>query len=345
VNPDTFFAEALAASSRALERVGKSADRHIRIADFSVRLVFAGEAMQDSILPAFAHLEEKKIREESDLTVTIWDGASTKTPVPFSADFWNDCTAWGEVRSLRGSHVHASRLMDVGVYSAVDLRNRQALYWTHDAGLIPNYARAAPLRSILHAWLRSRGRIFLHGAAIAREGQTVLLVGKGGSGKSTTALICAYAGWQYLGDDYCAASSSKSPQVHSLYNSAKLTSDQLLRFPRWAEADYGLKDPLSGKTILFLANDPDASLLSGGLLRAILLPAVTGAGQTTWSEESPLTLWKSLAPSTTLQLPGANQEDLTLMADLVRSVPGYRINLGTDYSAIPGAIAEAAGLE
>lgn len=344
MNPDLFFADALEASRRALEKAGPSAPRCFRISGLTVRLEFAGGAMREFVLPAFRHLPEETPSVEPALSVTIWDGASTDLPMPFPAEVWNDCTAWGEMKSLRGTHMHASRLMDAGVYSAVNLRTQQAVYWTNSAAIVPDYARAAPLRSILHHWLRSRGRIFLHGAAVANRGECVLLIGKGGSGKSTTALLCAYAGWQYLGDDYCLASLTDGPRMHSLYASAKLTADQMDRFPRWRKAEGALQDTQSGKTILFLDAGSGVSLIPQGNLRAIVMPVITGSPRTGIVPESPLAMWKALAPSTVLQLPGANQEDLTLMKSLVESVPGFRLNLGTDFDDIPGIIGKGVGL-
>jgi hypothetical protein len=344
VNPDLFFNSAWEASRRALEKTGPAAERCFRIAGLPVRLEFAGGAMQESVLPAFRHLPEEAPVQEPVFSVTVWDGASADLPMPFPADVWNDCTAWGEVKSLRGTHVHASRLMDAGVYSAANLRTRQAVYWTNSSDLVPDYARAAPLRSILHNWMRSQRRIFLHGAAVACRAECVLFIGKGGSGKSTTALSCAYAGWQYLGDDYCLASLQEGPCVHSLYCSAKLTPEQSDRFSRWQATKDALRDGQSGKTILFLAADSGVSLIPDANLRAIVMPVITGSTRTDIVPESPLAMWKALAPSTVLQLPGANQEDLTLMKSLVESVPGFRLNLGTDFDDIPDIIGKGVGL-
>jgi hypothetical protein len=67
------------------------------------------------------------------------------------------------------------------------------------------------------------GLKFLHGAVIARDGATIMLTGKGGAGKSTTALRLLEEGYILLSDDgplftYCddtawALSSLDSPQV------------------------------------------------------------------------------------------------------------------------------------
>ena len=340
--PEEIFSSAFEASRRALA-VSAGADRLLHIAGLPVRLRFAGEAMREGVLPAVSHLVDPSSGDEPGLTVHIWDCASTGVASPLPAEVWNDCTPWGELTATRGSPVHASRLMDVGVYSVVDLRTGRAVYWAHRADQIPPYARAAALRSILHVWMRAQGRIFLHGASVAVGGRSILLAGRGGSGKSTTALLCALQGWQYLGDDYCLASTDGRSRTHSLYNSAKLSPDQWARFAHWTESPHAIKDPQSGKAIVFLAYDPAVSVARDADLRAIVLPIITGQAHTALTKDSSVAAWKAMAPSTVLQLPGAGSQDLARIGELARSVPCLRLALGGDWESIPSILRD--GLE
>jgi hypothetical protein len=345
MRPDEIFHAALEASERALESSAAILEKDFRIANKSVRLRFAGPAMEENVLPALSHLADSDSGGAPGLTVHIWDCASTGVESPIPPDEWNTCTPWGELSTTRGTPVHASRLMDVGVYSVLDLTSGRAVYWAHRAGQVPPYARAAALRSILHVWMRAHGRIFLHGASVAVGGESILLAGMGGSGKSTTALLCALKGWQYLGDDYCLASVEGRPRTHSLYNSAKLSPDQWNRFARWTESPHAVKDPQSGKAIVFLAYDPSVRVIPEARLRAIVLPAVGGAARTTLARESAVAAWKAMAPSTVLQLPGAGAQDLAAIGGLARSVPCFRLSLGNDWESIPAVVAESLGGE
>jgi hypothetical protein len=343
MKPEEIFSVAFEASSRVMDAAPSVLERSFRIGGLAVHIRFAGPAMQKNVWPAISHLQDRQAVAESGLTVHVWDCESTGAPSPLSADIWNACTNWGELLATRGSMIHASRLMDVGVYSMVDLRSGQAVYWAHHANQVPPYARAAALRSILHVWMRGQGRIFLHGASVARDGQSVLLAGKGGSGKSTTALLCASQGWQYLGDDYCLASTNESPHTYSLYNSAKISPDQLNRFAHWTDSPHTIEDPQSGKAIVFLAYDSSVSVIQKGALRAIVLPVITGGERSTLKANSPVAAWKAMAPSTVLQLPGAAQQDLTSISSLARSVRCFRLSLGNDWESIPSVIADGIG--
>ena len=74
----------------------------------------------------------------------------------------------------------------------------------------------------------------VHSGAVGIGGQGVLLTGIGGSGQSTTCLLCLEAGLDFAGDDYTAFElvGGSSARVHSLYSSAKVDPVTLGRFPR-----------------------------------------------------------------------------------------------------------------
>ena len=345
MQPGDLFETAFDASRQALQSTLAVPEKNFRIAGLPVRIRFAGSAMQDNVLTALSHLEAPEADHSPGLSVNVWDCKSSGVKAPFAPELWNDCTPWGELTATRNSPVHASRLMDVGVYSMLDLAGGRAVYWAHRADQVPPYARAAPLRSLLHIWMRAHGRIFLHGASVAVGGESILLAGKAGSGKSTTALLCALAGWEYLGDDYCSASVDGRPRTHSLFNSAKLSPDQWSRFAHWTRSPHSVKDPQSGKAVVFLAYDRTVRVVPDGNLRAIVLPAITANARSTIEPDSAAAAWKAMAPSTVLQLPGAGAQDLAAIAGLARSVPCFRLQLGSDWERIPSVIAGGVAME
>jgi hypothetical protein len=76
-------------------------------------------------------------------------------------------------------------------------------YWTEDVAAIPDYEHCAPLRKLLAWWMSSRGHQVVHAAAVGRDDGGVLIAGRGGSGKSTTALACLDSDLRFAGDDCC----------------------------------------------------------------------------------------------------------------------------------------------
>ena len=91
-----------------------------------------------------------------------------------------------------------------------------------------------------------------HAAAVGQMGSGALLVGKGGSGKSTSALGSLASGWRYIGDDYCLLALNGIPQIHSLCTSAKLNAYHLENFPTLLSAISNSKELTSETAILYL---------------------------------------------------------------------------------------------
>ena len=116
--------------------------------------------------------------------------------------------------------------------SVLDTPAAEAWFWTPAPSAMASWDWAAPLRAILHWWLGSHGVVQVHGGAIGTAEGGVLVVGRGGSGKSTTALSSLGAGLRYAGDDFVAITTRPDAWVHSLYCSGKLDPGHLERFPR-----------------------------------------------------------------------------------------------------------------
>ena len=102
----------------------------------------------------------------------------------------------------------------------------RALSWIEDIALTPPYVRFRPFAEILSAWFPTVGMVLLHAAAVGDADGVVLLVGNGGSGKSTTSVVCSRAGLGFLADDFCLLEPGAPPRVHSIYRSAEAASRQ-----------------------------------------------------------------------------------------------------------------------
>ena len=139
--------------------------------------------------------------------------------------------------------------------------------------------------------------------------------GPGGAGKSTTALLCAESGLTYLGDDYCAVQMSRPPRVHSLYRTGKLVRENLP----------------GEKELLY----PEAKTAADLPLRAIFIPQIDlAARETRIVPTASSEALKALAPSTISQLSGAGAHTFERLAQLVRTVPCFKLSLARDFDRI-----------
>jgi hypothetical protein len=342
-SPAAFFETVYQAFQQGEQIAGGSVGRFYSIGGYVIQLRFAGPALVPRIKPALEHLATEPTSSPM-LTVCLWDSASTCTnmpPPPWTADTY---TAHGEVYSLDEGriHYHDDRIQ-MYFYAGdnvlmIDTKSAMAIFWIRDARQLPYYESGAPLRTLLHWWLSTHGRQFVHAAAVGTSEGGVLLAGKGGSGKSTTALICLNSKLVYVGDDYCLLATNPVPYVYRLYSSAKVDADNIHRLPHLASAISNADRLETEKALIFLHEHCPDKVVTGFPIRALLLPRVTGRSETTLTPASPITGLKALAPSTLFQLPGAGHSAFQVMSKFVKQVPCYHLELGTDLAQIPEVI-------
>lgn len=186
---------------------------------------------------------------------------------------------------------------------------------------VPIWDLCAPLRVPLGFLGPSRNLHLLHGAAVQKDKQALLLVGKGGSGKSSTALACLDpAGpFEFITEDYAAVETEKL-EVHPLYRSTKVDDSAYQRMP-WLQQ----LQPLGrqeGKDCRVLSPEHPAQ---GGQLRALVWPD-REFGQA-MSRLSTAQALKALAPSTLFQNPNSAKGDFKAMVALCRRLPCFRLGL------------------
>jgi hypothetical protein len=187
----------------------------------------------------------------------------------------------------------------------------------------------------------------VHGAAVGTAEGAVLITGKGGSGKSTTALGALMAGLLYLGDDYVlCALSTDGVQLFSLFNSAKVDRNTLQRLALAPEQLMNraafLAPPKPGgepeKGVLLVQKYYPALVQTALPLRAILVPHITDQQETRLSPLKPAQAFLALTPTTVFQLPGAQQAALTFLRRLVTQLPCYQLLLGRDATQTPAVL-------
>ena len=99
------------------------------------------------------------------------------------------------------------------MYDTVD---RVGVAWIRDGTAVPEFERAAPLRTMLSWYARGSDCELMHAATVGRSDGSVLLVGGGGSGKSTCAIACLESPLSFIADDYVIVSPDHpDPYAHS----------------------------------------------------------------------------------------------------------------------------------
>ena len=335
--PAAFFRVAHQAFREAEQSAGESVDCFYEVAGLRIHLRFAGSALVSQLTPALAHLAVPPC--EPDLTICLWDSASTGTKMvspPWAQDRY---VVRSEVRGYNDERIHTAFDLWSGVLSMMDRKHDLGLFWTRDASQLPAYERGAPLRTILHWWMGQHGCQFVHAGAVGTDRGGVLLVGRGGSGKSTTSVVCLDSELRYASDDYCLLAPEPAPHIHSLYNSAKLDVTHMRQaLPHLERIISNPEEMEAEKALFFFHQHCPEKIATSFPAKAILMPRVTHRKETELVRISPMAALKALAPSTIFQLSGAGKEAFQTMAEFVKQVPCHRLDVGTDLERIPPAI-------
>jgi hypothetical protein len=322
---------------RAADAAGGSVDLRLAIAGRPVCIRFAGEAAAEALRPAFAHLEAREA-EPPALTLHVWDSERPAPAPPRSAEADAGTAGTGpsyysESDGFRALHQPAS-----DVFSVLTTEADRGWFWMPDAEGLPYWDYTAPFRHLLSWWLDAEGFRHVHGGAVGTADGGVLLVGPGGSGKSTTALASLLdERLRYAGDDYVAVGSGREPVVHSLYCSGKVHPEDLHRLPH-LEPALANGRPADEKAVFYVERTFPGRSIAGFPLRAIVVPRVTDRRAARAVPGTQVAALAALAPSTIFQLHPPARDALAQMAQLVRRVPTYVLELGTDVETIPAAL-------
>jgi hypothetical protein len=329
VSPVAAFEHARDDFAEAQARTGRL-DHFYRLGPFVVRLSFAGPALVPLLTAALAH-RAVAAPARADLTICVWSGANSGERPPCNG-------IEGDARRPVRQDTVVLATRDGGARLwGLDGSRDVALYRVAGADSIPSYETAAPFLDILHWWMRERGIHLVHAAAVGTAAGGALLVGKGGSGKSTAALACIGRRLRHAADDHCLVSLGPPPALWSLYNSAKVEAARLADFEHLHTAPAGRHE---GKAVLHLYPREQEALIEHFPLRAICAVCISGRRETMLRPAPPAAILQALAPSTVLQIRGADQRDMRFLAQISRALPGYVLEVGTELTLIEPAIVE-----
>ena len=321
---------------RALENVGET-QRDFRIAGTVVRFSFAGERLVPYLTRALAHLAIDPV-ETPDATFCLWASVSTRVtmlPPPCDREGFSDRgDLWGfnSRRIKTAFHYH-----DYSV-NLFDHERRTGIYWVQNADRLPYWVLSSPLRTPLHWWMERHGCQLVHAAAVGAGDRALLVVGKGGLGKSSTALACLEAGLEFMGDDYVIVRHDPSPTVYGLYATAKINREDIERFAALKPYLYKAEVPPDEKAVLFLHPHFGSRLRTEMPLAAIAVPRVVDREETVLVPETRSVIQQAASFTTMSQLPYAGDHTHRLFAALCDTLPGYRIELGRDRGRLTGQV-------
>lgn len=334
--PEAYASAAASAFGRAAARAGEIT-RDFRVGPAVMRLRFAGPALLEPLTRALTPVDTAS---RPDFTICCWDSASTATPMP--SPYWPPSAyrAKGHIAGFNTPTLHTAYQPGVATLHLFDRSSNTGQYWMADAARMPYWHRGFPLRELIHWWSRDYPLQLMHGGAVGFVDGGVLLAGRSGAGKSTTAIACLDSDLLFVSDDYVLVAMASQPYVHSLYSTAKLDPANLGRFPELAGKISNADHLATQKALIYVREHFPAKVCPGFPIRAIFLPRVTGERTTCLTPASAADSLAAVAPTTVAQLEGHSREAFAKIAAFVRRVPAWWLEVGTDLPQIPRVIGD-----
>lgn len=305
------------------------------------RLRVAGHGLSQKIAEAFRHLLAKENPSGADLTIDLWDESDTSVSCPMNSEPVEqrllNSTSYVEFGLILGSlddrFIGAQRPQVVAWFDRLD---RHIVGWVSRHDQLSLYDRGKPLHFPLLLWHSDQGAEVVHAALISKNGEGMLLAGKGGAGKSTAALACLEAGFDYLGDDYIGLQACEDGTFvgHSLYSATWLMADQLVRFPCLIPHAIYPQRPDQEKTLVLLSRTFPRQLSAVASIRALVLPRITSNPSLQIRPASRAEALFALAPSSIILRPSSGAVTLNKLARLAEQVPCYWLEMGRDLTEI-----------
>jgi len=300
----------------------------IDLLGIDIQISFFEDSLIQKIMPALAHITDR-IPLENNLQYQIFmlDGTTLQSSLPKIVDIKNKYIFRGDIENFCTEQYQISYLVHPKMICSIDHFNKIGIVVAQDTKLIPRFITASPLKEIF-SWVLSKNKsLLIHAAAVGNQDGAVLLIGKSGAGKSSTAIRCLLNGLDFYGDDVVGISTDPTPTVHSIYASAKIYQKDLKNYKGLALPDaMGYLSP-NEKAIFYLHQNFQAQLNSCAPIRAIL-HVVQSDGSTQISPTSVANALNTVGSTTATLFPYFDKTQTTQLLALFKKVPCFKFELG-----------------
>ena len=300
-----------------------------RICGYTVRLVFPNVEYARYVIPdMFVRLDSGT--EAVDATFIWWEDRI----FPYQLQQFSHLEKYRFIENFEDSGVDIFQAEDSYGYVEVlgntlraeRFQNRKYYLLSHPS-IHPKWLIIChPFEKAIFLWAQKHALLMLHAAAVGVEGKGVLIVGHGGTGKSTLTCSCLADGFDFVSDDLCLMSENGTRIVYPVYTNVFLKSDSLNKLPMFRPFEI---HPQQGEKNTFVIGESRIKLSLP--VRAIILPQVTDNTEPIIKLDSSSKALGQLVYSTTKQL-GKFQDTAFVrrLSHRLLGMPVYRFSLTKD---------------
>jgi hypothetical protein len=333
-DPVESFARDALEQSKVWARELVTARMTARFGPVAVCVEACGKVITTLALEGLRHCEDKG-RDGCDFRLIAVDSAANGLKPPPAWPF----PATGERAHWCRQQFDNGRL-EVGLnlawrtWGILDREQALGLVWSNDAAATPEWVIRDQTRNILHWWSRGHNWGLFHAAALKLGSAGCLVAGKSGSGKSTLTAAAIAAGFTTAGDDFVIVETGHAiPRVHTVFHTVKLDEQSVERVPVFRGNAFKAIDAPREKFLVRLFDVAPDRIASDFPVHAILHSRVTGERGSRIARSTSARGFNAIAPSTIFELRSQENEIVARTGDLVRLVPTFSIEFGTDMDA------------
>jgi glycosyltransferase involved in cell wall biosynthesis len=323
---EDYYLRSRAKFNEALKTCGEL-KRYYLIADTTVCLQFAGEALVPLLCPALAHLEIPATNVV-DFTVKIWDSQSSGVKMLPPPCPHKNFTHRGDIYGAPTENILMAYHSPEAAFNLFHKQKKEAIHWVQNSAKFHYWVTSSPLRSIFGWWMEQNNGQLLHAAAVGTKNGAVLISGRGGLGKSSTAVKALDAGMLYLADDYLIIRNNPEPRVYSLYSTAKIHRQELELYPRLKPALASFINAGQEKGVYFLSSNFKEQIRRSLPIVGVFTPQVVDRENSTLATVSGSDMLQAMAFTTTTQIPHSGEYTQSFLKELTRKVPAAKLLLG-----------------
>ena len=293
------------------------------IAGYTVRLVFPNVEYARYVIPdMFVTLDNGT--EMVDATFIWWEDKIICYKLHNLTHLMN-FNHWGRgIFKIKDSCGYVEIIADS--LRGVDYRNN-TYYLLSNPSTQPKWSIAThPFAKVCFLWAQQHDLLMLHAAAVGVDGRGVLIVGHGGTGKSTLTCTCLADGFDFISDDYCLLSATGVRTVYPIYTNVSLNPDSLAKLTMYKPFEIL---PMQAEKRAFEVSE--TKIKPSLPVEAIILPQVTDNIEPEIKSDQTSKALGQLVYSTTKQLGRFREtEFVQKLAQRLLGMPVYRFSLTKD---------------
>jgi hypothetical protein len=335
----TYFQQLESIFAKSCKKLKVQEQLNLDLAGNNITIKTAGDTLQSFVCRALLHLPQVT-SPDIGLEIMVWDelDSNIHLPQPPNELFVHPNGKKYSQNTLDGYFIIYYE--NKTIFHLYDLEANRAIVCIRDVHKLPNYFLAAPFFEVFKLWSKKSGFNILHAGCIANNEHAIIIVGKGGMGKSTTSIQSLIGGLNYLSDDYVLVKFGDNPMAYSIFCSGKLHTDHLKNFPTVSKIAFNKNEEIYDKPLMFLNEIYPDQIQLQSPIKAIIAPQLNNEKESFFESLSSFEALKALAPSTILQLRLGNNMDLKIMADFTKSTKCFKLFLGRDLNGIPPIVNE-----